>query len=343
MGRRRSLACAFAIASLAVACGGAQSPDPASGEDDVSSRCSPTSKRKSELELSVWPDAGEAVIVDPLQAATKSIRLMVYMLGQDGVFKALVDRHEAGVDVRVILDGGAQRHFNQPAFDALGKAGVKVEWSDPKFSYMHAKSIVIDDELAIVSTGNFPKGLILDERNYVVADRDPDDVKSLASVFDADFTHTDPSLTCTRLLVSPVNSKPRVLQVLDAAKKSLLVETLELADADILQAIIDKKKAGLDVRVVIADPSWSKTNNNAATAKTLAAAGVPVRWIPKSRFLVHVKNIQSDGKLAYMGSENLTTTSLTKNREIGVEVTDGAALATMAATFEADYASANAF
>ena len=68
-----------------------------------------------------------------------------------------------------------------------------------------------------------------------------------------------------------------------------------------------------------------------------------MRFIPKSRMLVHVKAIIVDGARAYMGSENLTTTSLTKNREIGLVVTDQGALHTMRDTFEADYASAESF
>src|SRR5437868_3962529 len=119
---------ALAALTLLSACGGvAQSP--ASDEDDIAaaSACTPTARRTREIELAVLPEAGEAPFVDSLHGATKSIRLMVYMLGQDGVFDELVARAHAGVDVRVILDGGAQRAFNQRAFDALGAAGVKVK------------------------------------------------------------------------------------------------------------------------------------------------------------------------------------------------------------------------
>jgi phosphatidylserine/phosphatidylglycerophosphate/cardiolipin synthase-like enzyme len=50
-----------------------------------------------------------------------------------------------------------------------------------------------------------------------------------------------------------------------------------------------------------------------------------------------------DGVRAYLGSENLTTTSLEKNREVGLVVTDVADVATMTRTFEGDFASARAF
>src|SRR5439155_21077809 len=109
--------------------------------------------------------AGGAGSAKDLAAAKKSMRRMVYMLGEDGVFATLKERAGAGIDVKVILDGGAQKAFNQHAFDGLHAAGVKVQWSDPKFSFMHAKSFVVDDSVAVISTGNFPLGLIQHERN----------------------------------------------------------------------------------------------------------------------------------------------------------------------------------
>jgi phosphatidylserine/phosphatidylglycerophosphate/cardiolipin synthase-like enzyme len=220
---------------------------------------------------------------------------------------------------------------------------VKVKWSDPKFSFMHAKSFVVDDREAVISTGNFPASLVAHERNYVARDDDRADVRVLARIFDADWAGTDPSLTCTRLLVSPVNSKPRLLELLAGARTSIAIETLELADDDLMNAIVERKRAGLDVRVVLADPAWNKTNHNAAAAKALATASIPVRYIPKSRMLVHVKSILVDGGRAYLGSENFTTTSLTKNREIGLVVTDETSTRTIGTTFEADFASATAF
>lgn len=265
---------------------------------------------------------------------------MVYMLGQDGIFDVLKERAAAGVDVRVILDGNAKRAFNTPAFDALAAAGVEVKWSDPKFAFMHAKSFVVDKKVAMIATGNFPKGFIADERNYVARDPDAADIRVLSAIFDADWNGTSPNVTCTRLLVSPINAKERLLDLIGSAKTSVLVESLALSDRDVIAAIIDRKRAGLDVRVLLADPMWDKSGNNAVTAKKLDARGIPTKMIPKSRMLVHVKSILVDGDRAYLGSENLTANSLTNNREVGLVLSDKPALQTMTTTFEGDFASA---
>ncbi|HEY3352368.1 MAG TPA: phospholipase D-like domain-containing protein [Polyangia bacterium] len=98
-----------------------------------------------------------------------------------------------------------------------------------------------------------------------------------------------------------------------------------------------RKAAGVEVRAIIAEASWISANASAATF--LAAQGIAVRAIPHC----HVKAIIADGARAYLGSENLSWTSLSKNREVGLIVTEPAAIAVMAATFEADWAVGAAF
>ena len=53
-----------------------------------------------------------------------------------------------------------------------------------------------------------------------------------------------------------------------------------------------------------------------------------------------VKAIVVDGTRAYFGSENLSSTSLSKNREVGLIATEPDVLKLMAETFEKDWAAA---
>ena len=93
--------------------------------------------------------------------------------------------------------------------------------------------------------------------------------------------------------------------------------------------------------MLLADPSWIATNSDAATF--LTAAGVPVRRMLSPR--VHAKTIVADGAQAYLGSENLSATSLDKNREVGLILTwtEADAVQLVADTFEADWLAATAF
>ncbi len=300
--------------------------------------CSPDVPRAVPNQLAVLPDDGETMFVETVKSAKSSLRVMVYLMGYGGILDALTAQAKAGVDVRVILDLSEQS-VNQKYFDALTAAGAHVEWSDPQFTYMHAKVLVADGREAVVSTGNYSLSQMQRERNYAARVDDPADVAVLAALFDADWARKAPDLSCTRLLVSPVNSRDRLLAFIDSAKQTLLVESMELADSDVRNAIALRKAAGVDVRVLLADPSWISANTDAAA--WLAARNIPARRLAMP--YLHVKSIIADGARAYAGSENLSWTSLSKNREVGLLLDEADAIARMNATFEKDWAAGSAF
>jgi predicted ATPase len=211
--------------------------------------------------------------------------------------------------------------------------------SDASFQFMHAKVLVVDGSEAVISTGNYASFRMALERNFVVRDADPADVDVLMKLFDADFARKSPDLTCTRLLVSPVNAKQRLLDFIASAKTELLVESMQLADNDVRDALAARKAAGVVVRVLLADPGWITANADAATF--LTAHGIEARHMKQPG--VHVKAIVADNKVAYAGSENLSWTSLTKNREVGVLITEPTNISQMHATLTQDWLIATPF
>ena len=71
------------------------------------------------------------------------------------------------------------------------------------------------------------------------------------------------------------------------------------------------------------------------TASTyLKAAGIPTKYLYK--YELHAKLIIADG-VAFVGSENLSYTSLNKNREVGIFVTEKGPAATIQSTFNSDW------
>jgi cardiolipin synthase A/B len=303
--------------------------------------CTPLAPRATPPEVGVLPDDGEAPQVNVLMKAQSSIRLMVYEMGYGGILSALEEKAQAGVTVQVILDHSTTTtNTNQKYFTELQGKGVQVKWSDPKFTYMHAKFFVVDGEEAVVSTGNYSLQFsIQTERNFTAHLTDAEDVADLVALFDADWAGVDPDLSCTRLVVSPANSRQRILDLLGQAQTSLVMETMEFADPDVRQAVASRKQAGVDVRVLLADPSWITANSDAAAF--LKGAGVPVKYRTTPR--MHVKAFVVDGTIAYMGSENFSYTSLSQNREVGLFLGDASSVAPIAATFESDFGGASDF
>lgn len=251
-----------------------------------------------------------------------------------------MSKAKAGVDVHVILDTGEQPN-DQPAYDALADAGAKVEWSSTQFQYMHAKTFVVDGKESVISSGNFVLSQMQRERNFAAIDDDPQDNAVLAALIDADWARQSPDLSCTRLLVSPVNSQDRILSLIRSAKTSLDIESMEFADTDV-QTVVDLAfKAGVAVRVLLADVGF--VSENSAAEQFLTTYGIPGKTLANP--VLHVKAIIVDHDRAYFGSENLSYTSLNYNREVGLEIltANGEDVAAMESVFESDWNAGSTF
>lgn len=328
------------VISAACARGPGVDPDPAADADIAvpdPDPCSATDPRTVPVEVLATPEAGEAPYLAALDAATRSIRVQVYLMGAGGILDRLKAKAAAGVDVRVILDQ-SKRATNEKYATQLTAAGAQVIWSDTAFTFTHSKYFVVDDRISVMSTGNYSKQYSIDlERNFVAVDRDPADVADLVALFDADWNRTAPAIDCTRMIVSPINSRQRILELIASAETTLTIESMQFADTEVREAVAARITAGVDVRVLLADASWIDANATAATF--LQDRGVTVKWIPH----LHTKAIVADGVRAYVGSENLSWTSLTKNREVGVIVVEDSSIEPISATFEEDWAAGTLF
>jgi phosphatidylserine/phosphatidylglycerophosphate/cardiolipin synthase-like enzyme len=300
--------------------------------------CLPDSPRAVPLQIWALPEAGSKPFVAAIEGAQESIRVMVYELGEGSILDALERKARSSVPVRVILDG-ARIEVNQPFRDRLIFAGAEVRWSSPSFVFTHAKTMILDESTAMISTGNFGAESLENERNYVARDADPADVAVLVRLFDGDWRSKRPHLGCTRLVIAPINARPRLLDLIRGAAATLDIESMELSDEAVIAAVLERAASGVEVRVILAEPDWVATNQESAAF--LEAHGVPVRFLRSPA--VHVKSILVDGQRAYLGSENLTYNSLTNNREIGLITGESEVIGTVSTTFAKDWKKASPF
>jgi len=70
----------------------------------------------------------------------------------------------------------------------------------------------------------------------------------------------------------------------------------------------------------------------------LTASGVDIRL--SSSLYIHAKLIVADGERAFIGSQNLSATSLDQNRELGIIVDDPVNLSRLTRTFAIDFRAA---
>ncbi|WP_043664613.1 phospholipase D-like domain-containing protein [Streptomyces xylophagus] len=288
----------------------------------------------------------EPTIYDFINSATSSLDMTMYELEDTTAVNDLIALENKGVTVRVVLDN-AHQSANSSAYTALTNAGVGVVWSPSSFVYTHQKTITVDATKSLILTGNLTSQYYTTGRDYGVFTDDTRDVAAIEKVFNADYAGT--SITPTdgdHLLWSPTDSRSRLLTVINAATTTLDVEELEFSDSTVVNAIVARAKAGVTVRVVLETPSSYSTQVSAIKA----AGGTVVGYSDPNGFYIHAKAMVADYGLSTQeveaGSMNISSNSLSNNRELGIILT-GTGVAqsvatTIETTFKSDYAGGTA-
>jgi phosphatidylserine/phosphatidylglycerophosphate/cardiolipin synthase-like enzyme len=313
--------------------------------DDASTSVASDSEAPQAVRVIVKPNGqGDAEMVAAIRSATRSVRLFIYLLTDDDIIDALIARARAGVEVRVVLNKSFPGNSSdmQPVYDRLAAGRVKVVWAPAAFTFMHAKTLVVDDRSAWIMTMNLTVAGSSGNREYLVEDKEPTDVAQASALFDADYANR--AHTPTRaLLVAPVNARQTLAELVAGATRSVDLEGETLSDDRLTASIVEAKRRGVSVRVVLARDS-TPTPARVESVAALKAAGVPVVAFGAASGsgsattpYVHAKMILVDGARAYVGSANFTANALDSNREIGVIVRESASIAAIARTVDADF------
>ncbi|HLK91456.1 MAG TPA: phospholipase D-like domain-containing protein, partial [Polyangia bacterium] len=204
-----------------------------------------------------------------------------------------------------------QAGANQAAYDRLAAAGVDVRWSLPRFTYTHAKAFTVDHARLVVLTLNLTGSGLGGNREYVAVDDDAADVGAAEAIFAADALGAG-TAPAGRLVTSPESSRPTLLALVAGARTSLALETEELTDGEVVSALLDARARG--VAVTLAWPGPAQGAGAPFTA--LLAAGALVRAVSVPS--IHGKVVVADGHALYLGSANLSPTSLDADRELGL-------------------------
>ncbi|MFG2375416.1 phospholipase D-like domain-containing protein [Streptomyces sp. NPDC048504] len=288
----------------------------------------------------------QPTIYDFINSATSSLDMTMYELEDTTAVNDLIALEKKGVTVRVVLDR-AHQSANSSAYTALTNAGVGVVWSPSSFVYTHQKTITVDATKSLVLTGNLTSQYYSTGRDYGVFTDDTRDVAAIEKVFNADYAGT--SVTPTdgdHLLWSPTDSRSRLLTVINAATTTLDVEELEFSDSTVVNAIVARAKAGVTVRVVLETPG----DYSSEVSAIKAAGGTVVGYSDPDGFYIHAKAMVADYGLSTQeveaGSMNISSNSLSNNRELGIILT-GTGVAqsvatTIETTFKSDYAGGTA-
>jgi len=291
--------------------------------------------------LWVQPDDGLEPFLDQLSSARTSLDVVVYLLTNQIVVEALISAQERGVAVRVMIEedpfgGGAG---SGDSLRALESAGVETEYGVSTFRYTHEKAVIIDGKRALVMTANLTKSAFTRNREYLALVTSPLEVAEIQAIFNADWDRRTYEPHVSSLVVSDVNSRQKLLELITSAQRSLEIEAEVMADKEIRRVLSETQKQGVRVRVVMSPPEPEETTYGGLVE--LSAAGVGVRLV--SSPYIHAKSILVDRERAYIGSINFTATSMDQNRELGLITTTPAVIRQLGAAFDADWAKGKPF
>ena len=289
--------------------------------------------------LYIEPQAGVQPILTVIQDARSQVDLNVYYLSSKRILQALQDAQTRGVAVRVILDEkpyGMRPAQVQREARALQSRGIALHWAPARFeksgghwAFDHAKYVCNGHECEI-GTANYDWSAFHRNREYLDLIRNPEIVRAARAVFAADWDgQRAPQWAHQTLILSP--GSETALVALLSRPGPVLVESEEMGNARAVLSALAAK--GRDARVILPATISSRDRQNVAW---LVQHGVQVRLLPKRPLYLHAKMIWTNG-MAFIGSENFSDASLTKNREMGVRLTNPEDLERLRQSFADDW------
>jgi len=139
------------------------------------------------------------------------------------------------------------------------------------------------------------------------------------------------------LIVLPDDTSRPFLDAVRNAKKSLRVKMFLFSDPDLINAVVDAKKRGLHVRVMLNPARRSGESENKATYKKLKAAGVEVIDSNPDFDVTHEKSMVVDDETAFVQSLNWDLKNLTETRDYAIVTTNPDEVKEVIDCFEQDW------
>lgn len=136
------------------------------------------------------------------------------------------------------------------------------------------------------------------------------------------------------LLTLPDQGETAIYNFVNSATSSIDVTIYEFKDTTLVNDLVAREKAGVNVRVII---DQAHQSYDSAAMSALTAAGASVVLSSTTFTFTHQKTITVDNKESYISTGNFDTTFYATSRDYGVFDTDPADVAAIVQVFNADF------
>lgn len=140
-----------------------------------------------------------------------------------------------------------------------------------------------------------------------------------------------------RLIVEPDDGVDAVREFIQTAQSSLLVKQFTFTEQSLIDAVVERGTAGLNVRVMLNPARSGGDRANDETSEQLKGAGIDVQWSSPKFYVTHEKSIVVDGTAALVATFNLCEKYFTQTRDYGIITHDPLHVAQIIEVFDADW------
>jgi phosphatidylserine/phosphatidylglycerophosphate/cardiolipin synthase-like enzyme len=265
------------------------------------------------------------MLVQKLNVAQRTIDAALHELDSKVIADALVDAEKRGVKVRVVTETD---YMDEDSIEQIQGEGIQVVNDMGRGGLMHNKFIVIDGRYSWTGSFNTTDNDAYKNNNNAILIDSFAIAKNFETEFEEMFTQKKfgssspkdisnpivrmPDGTEIKTLFSPENDvDDAIIAELNKARQSIFFMAFSFTHQDIGQAMIDKYRAGVDVRGIFetrgSDASYSQY-------PPMKAIGISVKQ-DTNKWILHHKVIIIDGETVITGSFNFSKNAAQTNEE----------------------------
>src|SRR5215813_2238763 len=268
------------------------------------------------VSLIIQPGDSFFPIVGAIDSATQSIKMTIFRMNDPIVKDALRNAVTRGVKVQILVavDSKGWIKRNKKLTEDLAKLGVEVKAQradKDKIRRYHYKFLLVDHSLSMILTFNPTQKNMHYTRDFGVIIRDEEITDELRRLFDADWNKQKFKPAASPLVISPYNSRERLIQLLKSATHSIRILDAKINDTEVVGVLAKQAAAGIDIKIIGRNTDLPNFLPNLEVRKL-------------ARYKLHAKCIVVDGKHFFLGSQNMRAVSLDQRRELGIIIEDQA-------------------
>lgn len=272
----------------------------------------------------------EEKLIEFINSAQTSIHVSSFEFNLARVADALINAKARGVDVRWVTDNenglDIDSQPNRGQFTRLMQSGIEVKDDAGRSALMHNKFWIFDKQITWTGSTNITVNGIYKQNNNVIVIRSPEIAliyeREWEELWTGQFGPRAPSTisnqwailngNAIQVLFSPEDKAlSNLIALVNDAQVSIRFLAFSFTDYPLAQTMIDRAKAGVDVKGVF---ETFGSNSPRSELKTLWCANLPVRQDGNGSFLHH-KVIIVDNSVVFTGSFNFSTNADESNEE----------------------------